>query len=286
MPNLRIGTCSWKYESWKGIVYSRTSDRNFLSEYSRKFDTVEVDQWFWSLHAADRVSLPDTGTVREYADSVPPDFRFSIKVPNSVTLTHFYKKSKADPLVPNPHFLSTKIFRDFLKRIEPLGKKTGPLLFQFEYLNKLKMPTQKAFQEAFGKFIRECPGGFQYGLEIRNPNYLNGEFFSFMEEHGLCPVFLQGYYMPPVFNAIGKYAGLIRNKAVIRLHGPDREGIEERAGKSWDRIVDPKDLELERIAGTVKSLLARDVSVYINVNNHYEGSAPLTIEKLRKLLRD
>ena len=284
MPELRIGTCSWKYESWKGIVYSGTSGGNFLSEYAEKFDTVEVDQWFWSLHAAERVSLPDPAVVLDYADSVPPDFRFSIKVPNSVTLTHFYRKTKSDLLVPNPHFLSKKIFRDFLKRIEPLGKKTGPLIFQFEYLNKMKMPSQKAFQEVFGEFIRECPAGYRYGLEIRNPNYLNGEFFSFLDENGLHPVFLQGYYMPPVFDMVEKNGGLIRDLAVIRLHGPDREGIEERTGKVWDRIVDPKDEELERVAGTVKGLLARDVSVYLNVNNHYEGSAPLTIEKLRRLL--
>jgi uncharacterized protein YecE (DUF72 family) len=105
-----------------------------------------------------------------------------------------------------------------------------------------------------------------------------------MDEIGLHPVFLQGYYMPPVFDVVEKYGGLIRDLAVIRLHGPDREGIEERSGKSWDRIVDPKDEELERVAGMVKGLLARDVSVYLNVNNHYEGSAPLTIEKLRRLL--
>ena len=284
MSKIRIGTCSWKYESWKGIVYSETSGRNFLSEYAEKFDTVEVDQWFWSLHAADRVSLPDPAVVLDYADSVSPDFRFSIKVPNSVTLTHFYRKTKSDSLVPNPHFLSKKIFRDFLKRIEPLGEKTGPLIFQFEYLNKIKMPTQNAFQVAFGGFIRECPAGYRYCLEIRNPNYLNGKFFSFLNENGIHPVFLQGYYMPPVFDVVEKNGGLIRDLVVIRLHGKDREGIEERTGKSWDRIVDPKDEELERVAGMAKGLLARDVSVYINVNNHYEGSAPLTIERIRKLL--
>ena len=42
---LRIGTCSWKYESWKGIVYPEFGDFNFLEEYSKTFNTVEVDQW-------------------------------------------------------------------------------------------------------------------------------------------------------------------------------------------------------------------------------------------------
>jgi uncharacterized protein YecE (DUF72 family) len=286
MAELRIGTCSWKYESWKGLVYPDGPSGNSLSEYSKKFDAVEVDQWFWSLHSPGRVTLPDPAAVKEYADSVPAGFRFSIKVPNSVTLTHFYRKAKTDPLVPNPHFLSLDLFLEFLKRIEPMAGKTGPLMFQFGYLNRTQMPSQQGFQEAFGRFIRKCPEGFRYCIEIRNPNYLNESFFGFLSENRIYPVFLQGYHMPPVFDVIQKYAEKIQSLAVLRLHGPDRGGIEERTGKSWNRITDPKDEELVKIAETVRGLLSRDVSVYVNVNNHYEGSAPMTIEKLRRLFRE
>jgi uncharacterized protein YecE (DUF72 family) len=34
----------------------------------------------------------------------------------------------------------------------------------------------------------------------------------------------------------------------------------------------------------MQDLLGRGVTVYLNVNNHYEGSAPLTIERIRRLL--
>jgi len=34
----------------------------------------------------------------------------------------------------------------------------------------------------------------------------------------------------------------------------------------------------------VEELLDADTNVYVNVNNHYEGSAPRTIEKIRNLL--
>ncbi|PLX23103.1 MAG: DUF72 domain-containing protein, partial [Ignavibacteria bacterium] len=46
MARLRIGTCSWKYPSWKGIVYSAPKGINYLEEYARVYDTVEIDQWF------------------------------------------------------------------------------------------------------------------------------------------------------------------------------------------------------------------------------------------------
>ena len=53
--HLRIGTCSWKYESWKGLVYEpdkRYRPDDYLRGYARHFNTVEIDQWFWSLFAA------------------------------------------------------------------------------------------------------------------------------------------------------------------------------------------------------------------------------------------
>lgn len=45
-----------------------------------------------------------------------------------------------------------------------------------------------------------------------------------------------------------------------------------------------KDDELAGVAGIARDLLAAGTRVYINVNNHYEGSAPLTIARLRRLL--
>ncbi len=96
-PYLRIGTCSWKYDSWKGLVYDRDkhySTDDYLADYARLFDTVEIDQWFWSLFPQG-AKLPDSQTVKFYAESVPDDFLFTIKVPNSITLTHYFAKQLA-----------------------------------------------------------------------------------------------------------------------------------------------------------------------------------------------
>jgi len=71
---------------------------------------------------------------------------------------------------------------------------------------------------------------------------------------------------------------------VIRLHGPDRQGIEKKTGKRWNQLVAPKDEELAAVAEMIMDLLDQGATVYLNVNNHYEGSAPLTIERIRKLL--
>jgi uncharacterized protein YecE (DUF72 family) len=90
--HLRLGTCSWKYEGWKGLVYRAGIEYaagDYLADYAKHFNTVEVDQWFWGLFPAG-VRLPDPAVAKSYAESVPDDFLFTVKAPNGITLTHLY----------------------------------------------------------------------------------------------------------------------------------------------------------------------------------------------------
>ena len=203
MPNphgkIRIGTCSWKYPEWHGLVYSAPKGIDYLAEYSRKYSTVEIDQWFWSLFSPETgAKLPTPADVVRYRDAVPEDFRFSIKVPNSITLTHYYKKDKAGNLVPNPSFLSSDLFQKFLFLIDPLKGFLGPIIFQFEYLNKMKIPSPKMFRDRFGEFLDQIPSDYAYGLEVRNKNYFNRGYFDFLSERKLAPVLIEGYWMPSI----------------------------------------------------------------------------------------
>ncbi len=277
---LRIGTCSWKYDSWIGLVYSPEAKKNYLEEYAQRYSTVEVDQWFWSLFPGSAPVLPRDRVVDGYAASVPDDFTFSVKVPNSVTLTHHYKGKTGGVLVENPHFLSLPLFEKFLEKLAPLHGRLGPVMFQFEYLNRMKMSGLKEFCDRFGAFVASCPPGFTYAVETRNPNFLNKSYFEFLSSLGLGHVFLQGYYMPPVIEIFDRFRSLVEKTTVIRLHGPDRKEIEAKTKKRWDEIVDPRDEEIGDVAGMVRYFMGRQVPVYVNVNNHYEGSAPKTIDRL------
>jgi len=281
-----MGTCSWKFPSWRGLVYSASTNRGYLNEYARLYSTVEIDQWFWSLFGARDVRLPDSSDVARYRAAVSDGFTFSVKAPNSITLTHVYRKSKSDPPVANPYFLSNSMFETFLSRLDPMRDVLGPLILQFGYLNQQMMESQDALQTRLGAFLARAPSGYSYALEIRNASYLNESFFEFLRAGGVSPVLLQGYWMPPVFKVYEQWRSLIveQEQVVIRLHGPDREGMEAKTGKRWDRIVEPRDEELERVVEMVEDLLDQGVDVYLNVNNHYEGSAPLTIDRLRVLL--
>jgi uncharacterized protein YecE (DUF72 family) len=283
---LNIGTCSWKYDSWQGLIYPDKKPFNYLKEYSKHYNCVEVDQWFWSLFPGDKVVLPSPAVIQEYADSVPQDFRFGVKVPNSITLTHHYKKKKTDPLLPNPHFLSSELMLRFLEQLKPLHDKLGPLMFQFEYLNKQKMPGGlPQFEKKVGSFVESLPGGFDYCLESRNPNFLNKSYFDFLKNQDLHHVFLQGYYMPSIFDLYKMHRELVKDMAVIRLHGPDRQGIEKVTGKDWSQVVAPKDDDISTLAKMLPYMESRDVQTFTFVNNHFEGSAPRTIERIRQTMQ-
>lgn len=282
MSSLHIGTCSWKYPSWRGLVYSDAPHPNYLAEYAQKYDCVEVDQWFWSLFGPNKVVLPNPKVVAEYGAAVPDGFRFGVKMPNALTMTHFHPATRTEPLVVNPHFLSVDLLNRTLERLEPLRGKLGPMMFEFGYLNRKMMPSQVEFLDKLGTFVSQLPTGYAWCVESRNPNYLNARYFGFLREHGLGQVWLQGYYMPPGFGLCEMYAEQLTENVVIRLHGPDRAGIEERAGMDWSALIEKRDGDLDALASMLKKLGAHRRNIWLFVNNHFEGSAPLTIERIRE----
>ncbi len=283
--HLKIGTCSWKYDSWKGLIYEvgktyRSDD--YLSDYARVLDSVEVDQWFWSLFPG-TVRLPESSQVRRYAESVPDNFVFTVKAPNALTLTHFYSKQPAAYAAyagrPNDSFLDNDLLERFLEHLAPLGNKLGPVMFQFEYLNKSKMPSPAAFIERFNEFITRAPKDFRYAVEIRNPNYLSAAIFEFLARNGVGFVYLEGYYMPPIGQVFETHRPPTADFAVIRLHGGDRREIEKETGEVWNQIISPRPEGIRAAARIVRSNVSRGVTTFVNVNNHFEGSAPLSIQR-------
>ncbi len=288
---LRIGTCSWKYDSWKGLIYQAGRSYRpgeYLADYAKVLDSVEIDQWFWSLFPGG-ARLPEPRDVSLYEKSVPQSFRFTVKAPNALTLTHFYTKqppaSASFAGKPNPHFLDNGLLGQFLDLLSPFGKKLGPVMFQFEYLNRQKMASKEAFFERFGNFIRSAPAGFQYAVEIRNPNYYSRPFFDFLKTLGLGFVYLDGYYMPPIGQVFETFAPETAGFQIVRLHGGDRLEMETETGEVWNRVISPKPEGLEAAVKIVRTNARKKVLTYLNVNNHYEGSGPLTIQRFLDVLR-
>ena len=181
---LRIGTCSWKYPSWSGLVYSRPTGIDYLAEYARRYSTVEVDQWFWSLFAGGKVRLPDARDVEAYRAAVDGRFRFTVKAPNSLTLTHTYSREKGRLGDPNPGFLSPDLVAGVHRFAGTSARRPGP----GHPPVRVPQPREDAVGEgphgaAGGLPARRCPNPSSTRVEIRNPNYLGGTFLDFLLEH-------------------------------------------------------------------------------------------------------
>jgi len=81
--------------------------------------------------------------VKSYADSVPDNFLFTVKAPNSVTLTHFYAKQPSAYREyanrRNPNFLNVDLLNRFLDILKPMKGKLGPIMFQGAEINLLRV---------------------------------------------------------------------------------------------------------------------------------------------------
>jgi len=106
----------------EGLYILAKVNLTFLKNIQKHYNKVEIDQWFWSLFDIKKVLLPKDADVKVYTQSVPEKFRFSIKIPNSITLTHFYNRDRKTPLKKDPHFFNPELFQSFLTTLKPMKK--------------------------------------------------------------------------------------------------------------------------------------------------------------------
>ena len=109
---VRVGISGWRYAGWRGIFYPPgLAQRRELEYAAGIFPSVEINGTFYSLQRP--------ASFRNWADSTPPDFVFSIKGPRLIT--HMYKLRHVEQ--PLANFFASGVLE--------LGAKFGPMLWQF-----------------------------------------------------------------------------------------------------------------------------------------------------------
>lgn len=184
---IHIGTSGWQYDHWQGPFYPEDlSLSDFLAFYAQHFQAVEINNTFYQL--------PSEETLTHWRDITPPEFRFSVKASRYIT----HMKKLKDPVEP---------VTNFLKRVELLADKLGPILFQLP-------PNWRFNRERLGSFLEALPDDFQYTFELRDPSWLNPEAYELLAAHGaaFCIYDFDGRLSPKEVTADFIY---------IRLHGPD-----------------------------------------------------------------
>jgi uncharacterized protein YecE (DUF72 family) len=260
-PEIRLGTSAFTAAGWEGAFYpAGMKPAEFLSYYATKFDTVEVDSTFYRT--------PAVSTVKGWYAKTPPGFLFAAKVPQVIT----HEKVLAD---------CDDDFRDFLKAMDCLGEKLGPLLLQFGYFNKNAFAGVSDFLARLLPFLKKLPGGYRFVLEIRNKNWLVPAFLNALREHHVALALIDQAWMPRPKQLFARIDPITADLAYVRWLG-DRKAIEEKT-KIWDKIIVDRTAELGEWVEVLKKIGERRIQILAFANNHYAGFGPGTLEQFRKM---
>ncbi len=239
MADIRIGCSGWHYKHWRGPFYpEKLPSTRWLEFYIERFDTVELNSTFYRLP-------PERG-LATWRDSTPSDFVFTAK--GSRFITHMKKLSQPENSI-----------KKYFDRVEVLGRKLGPILFQLPPWWELNL-------ERLEEFLLALPRRRRYGFEFRNATWHTGDVYALLRKRNaaFCAFDIAQFQSPVVITA---------DFAYVRLHGPGpgryQGSYSHEALSEWAR----------RIRGWAKELKA----VYVYFDNDMAAFAPHNALELKRL---
>ncbi|MGB8476377.1 MAG: DUF72 domain-containing protein [Candidatus Acidiferrum sp.] len=253
---IRVGTSAFTAAGWEGSFYpAGMRPAEYLSYYATKLDTVEVDSTFYRT--------PAVSTVEGWYRKTPPGFVFAAKVPQVIT----HEKILLD---------CDEELHQFLKTMDELREKLGPLLFQFGYFNKTKFKSGREFLDRLAPFLKKLPKDYSFAVEIRNKYWLDERFTDTLRKNGVALAVIDQSWMPRPWEMKAKLDWITADFTYIRWLG-DRKGIEEQT-KTWEKTIIDRRPEMERWVELFREFVARNLKIFAFANNHYAGHAPATVK--------
>jgi uncharacterized protein YecE (DUF72 family) len=183
---VRIGTAGWALP--KALRTSQLAGESVLEQYAALFDAVEINSSFYRPHRR--------ATYERWSASVPASFRFSIKLPR--TITHELGLLRCESETAS-----------FMESAGGLEEKLAVILVQ--------LPPSRTFEApvvaAFFKLLRQQTAA-QIVCEARNPSWFVHEATTVLEEHGITRVAADP--VPPGCESVAPARSRF---AYFRLHG-------------------------------------------------------------------
>jgi len=186
---IHIGTAGWSLPRAEQSRFP--PGESHLARYAQVFPAVEINSTFYRAHRA--------ATFERWAASVPRSFRFSIKLPR--TITHDRRLAA-----------SAALLGPFLADLTPLGSKLGCLLAQ--------LPPSLAFDARVARgFLAALRKRFDghVALEPRHASWFEGRPGRLLNDFEIARVAAD-----PARVAGGDEPGGWRGLAYFRLHGSPR----------------------------------------------------------------
>ncbi|WP_322010060.1 DUF72 domain-containing protein [Paraburkholderia sp. J12] len=295
---VRLGTSSWSFPGWRGIVYGEDYSnaklaRDGLSAYGVHplLRSVSIDRSFYApLSIADYL---------RYAQQVPDHFRFIVKAPASITDASV-RGERGEPIAANPCFLNPQLAT--AEFVEPclagLGDKTGALVFQFPPLPDQLLADPAVFVERLYAFLTALPplpagpDGPCYAVEIRDAILLTPRFVRALRAAGVRYCVGLHARMPDPLRQAAALALMDgetpAGPLIVRwsLHSGFRYEQAKARYEPFDKLVDEDPHTREALTELAARYALAGQPVLITTNNKAEGSAPLSCAKLARAIAD
>jgi uncharacterized protein YecE (DUF72 family) len=281
-----LGGSSWKYEGWLDQIYSRErytqrgrfSRKRFeaecLSEYATTFPTVCGDFAFYQF--------PSPEYWAQLFARVPAGFAFTFKVPERITCKRFPAHARYASLAgkENESFLDGELLKSlFLAPLVPHRVQTGVLIFEFGTFSKSALSGSAEFLDRLDPFLAALPAEFRYAVEIRNPEFLDKDYFACLHRHNVAHVYNAWARMPELPRQLAipdsATADFLVCRALLRQGRPYQEAVEKFA--PYTDIQDPNPAARGALRALIHDACEKKQMLFAYVNNRLEGNAPLTI---------
>lgn len=185
--SVRLGSSSWTFPGWAGIVYDRVVSPKALAENGLRayaqhpvLRTVGIDRTYYRPVDAELFAT--------MASSTPDSFRFLVKAHQFITLPNFPSQPRfgdragtENDLFLHPGYASAEVVGPF---VEGLGDKAGPLLFQFPPFPPRAAGGPRRFAEKLYRFLTALPKGPLYAVELRTDRLYSDDYRAALREAG------------------------------------------------------------------------------------------------------
>jgi uncharacterized protein YecE (DUF72 family) len=289
-PQIRLGTSSWFFPGWRGLVYDGVHPQTALSKkglaaYAQipLLRTVSLDRTFYAAIT--------TIEYARYATQVPDGFSFVVKAP-AMVCDAVMRGEDGRGRVANPHFLDAAIAaREFVVPcLEGLGDKAGPLVFQVSPLPRGLVEEAPLLIDRLATFFHALPQQLGprhpiYALELRNAELLTPRLMRMLKKAGVRYGVGLHDRMPEVERQAAALKALDGDEPgdlVVRwnLHRGFLYQAAKQRYEPFDRLVDEDPETRRTLARMAAEAFKAKRRVWITANNKAEGSAPLSILKL------
>lgn len=294
--HVHLGTSSWTFAGWAGIVYQRHYPtqkdfvRSSLEEYVAHplLTTVGIDRSYYGPIAASELA--------SYAALLPEGYRTVMKVWDELTTLTFpeHERFGARRGQPNPRFLDVAAFAEHVALPVEESFRAHLAAYVLEIPPTPRAPDVARFEERLDAFLAEAGAFGPFAVELRDPRLLTPRYVEILRARGASHCFNLWTRMPSIrkqMARLGELAGapgpaVLGPLVVARLMIPHGKGYEKQkaAFEPFDRIVVPQPEMRADVVALAEACGEAGLPLYVIVNNKAEGSAPLTIEALARLL--